>query len=134
MSRTVTVRGKPGVLVQHPHALEANPRRCLGQKYVPVAAGKAPDPDVTKRYVPTIEQVVDHPLVRKALRRGEVELVAADDPSLAAMVPAPAAAPPAGSTETSSAGETPATETTETAPDAPTETSSAGDEPEGDSQ
>jgi hypothetical protein len=76
MSRTVTVRGKPGVLVQNPHALEANPRRCLGQKFVPVAPDAAPDPDVTKRYVPVVETVVDHPLVRKALRRGEVELVA----------------------------------------------------------
>jgi hypothetical protein len=131
MSRTVTVRGKPGVLVQHPHALEANPRRCLGQKYVPVAAGKAPDPDVTKRYVPAIETVVDHPLVRKALRRGEVELVSADDPGLAAMVPV---APPAGSSEAPGAGETPTSETTDPAPDAPTETPSAGDEPEGDDQ
>ena len=93
MPRYCKVRGKPGVLVANPHALDANPRRFAGQ------ALKADQPKLAEycdRFEPCDEVLLDDPHLREAGRRGElasysVTVAANHEAARAAFDKAPAA-------------------------------------------
>jgi hypothetical protein len=72
MKRYLKVRGKPGVLVANPYALDASPRRYAGQRRKVNAADFREE---FERYEPVEEALVDDRALRKAARAGELEVL-----------------------------------------------------------
>lgn len=73
MPRFLKVRGKPGLLVAHPGAMGASPRRYAGQQF---NAAADPTEKTVNRYVPVEEVLEDGPSLRRAIGDDELELVA----------------------------------------------------------
>lgn len=83
MHRYLKVRGQRGKLVANPYALGTNPRRYAGQKFVV----KDPVPrEHVDRYEPCEEVLVDEPSLRKAAKRGELDILSEGDGERADLV------------------------------------------------
>jgi len=72
MPRFLKVRGKPGLLVAHPGAMSASPRRYAGQQF---DAGAPADAKTVERYLPVEEVLEDGTSLRRAIGDGELDLV-----------------------------------------------------------
>jgi len=73
MPRFLKVKGKPGLLVAHPNALTAVPRRYAGQRYAPPA--DAQGVKTIDRYMPVEEIVEDSSSIRAAVSAEELEQI-----------------------------------------------------------
>ena len=69
--RYLKVRGAKGILLADPHALHAEPRRYAGQRMTKPDAAEYRD-----RFEPCEQVIADDPMLRKAITRGEIELLA----------------------------------------------------------
>lgn len=73
MPRFLKVRGKPGLLVSHPH-VDADPRRFVGQTMI--AMPDDAEGHHIERHEPTEEVVLDEAIIRVAIRHEELVLIA----------------------------------------------------------
>ena len=69
MTRTLRIRGLPGVFVPSPEALGTNPPRFAGKRFNPTAPPTAP---LEERYEDADVELTDHPFLRDAVLHGHL--------------------------------------------------------------
>jgi hypothetical protein len=74
MPRFLLVKGKPGLLVANPYALDANPSRFCGMRMK--LDELKPGAEYVDHFEPCEEMLLEHADILSCLKKGELELVA----------------------------------------------------------